>query len=508
MSSYDNTDIDIGAILQQIMSHKLAILTTMAIFSGLTYVGLSMVKPTYTSEARILIQNGENNFTKSAFNQAGMPQNAIDNSAVGSQVQILTSNDLSQQVISSLNLKRLYQLESGTALSDEKVLYKFLKNVSVSHIPNTHVIGIRASSHKPDLSAKLANQLSDQYISWQNEAKLSQTIGATSWLKEQIETLRATVSVGESKLQKYRAKHGILTGENNITLDTQQLTTVNRELLVAKTRSAEAASRVEAMAQIMKSKGNVSSTTDVLRSGFIQRLLERRVAIEGRMSELSSSLLPSHPRYKRLSSELRSIKSQIAVEMKKVIASLKNESKIAQTREKKLAHRLAILKQRGGRNSQMQAKLKEMQRDVQANRTTLVGYMNRYQDVSGRRDNRALPTKATIISRAQISTRPSFPNSIMAYAIMAAFASGLLAVLYYGTQAIMSISTQNGVRRDYQAGLEAQAYQNQQQARQTFGNQDAQTAPQMAKTAKTAQSETPFSKVLNTFGPTTAAPRH
>ncbi len=440
MDSYENNDIDLGFVFGEIARHKMTVLLSMAAAGGLTWLALSFVNPVYTAQSRILIQNAENSYTKSAFNQNGYSQNSVSSSAVGSQVQVLKSNDLAQKVIENLGLQDVYQSKSLKTLSREDVLETFIDNVKVSHIKGTNVISVGASADNPALSAKIANSLSAQFILWQQKSRLEQTTGASSWLKEQIESLRGKVASGVSLLEKYRSKHGILTGENNISLDTQQLTAVNRQLLQARTRQNDAASRVEAMTQIMQRGGDINGTTSVLRSGLVQRLLELKATKQSRLSELGSSLLPSHPRMKRLRSEIAGLSRQISTQMKKVIASLKNEKNIAALRVASLSGRLNVIKERTGRNSQAQARHKEMERDLQSNRTTLVGYMNRYQDVSGRKDDRSLPIKATIISKAYMSTVPSFPRSIPAYSLMAAFVGGLLALLFFGSKAIISAS--------------------------------------------------------------------
>jgi len=78
----------------------------LAIGAGLaTFIGLSMVRPLYTSEARILVQNDESAFTRPTSDQGRDPQQrALDEQAVQSQVQVLTSRDLAVAVIKALDL--------------------------------------------------------------------------------------------------------------------------------------------------------------------------------------------------------------------------------------------------------------------------------------------------------------------------------------------------------------------------------------------------------------------
>ena len=77
-----------------------------------TFIILSMVRPLYTSEARILIQNDKLAFTRPTSEQGrDWQQRVLDEQAVQSQVQVLTSRDLAVQV--SLAAGRLHLRSSG-----------------------------------------------------------------------------------------------------------------------------------------------------------------------------------------------------------------------------------------------------------------------------------------------------------------------------------------------------------------------------------------------------------
>ncbi|HEX7532417.1 MAG TPA: Wzz/FepE/Etk N-terminal domain-containing protein, partial [Methyloceanibacter sp.] len=71
----------------------------------ITFVVLSMVRPLFTSEARILIQNDESAFTRPTADEGRDPRLVqLDEQAVQSQVQVLTSRDLAVDVVKSLDL--------------------------------------------------------------------------------------------------------------------------------------------------------------------------------------------------------------------------------------------------------------------------------------------------------------------------------------------------------------------------------------------------------------------
>ncbi|HZJ12131.1 MAG TPA: Wzz/FepE/Etk N-terminal domain-containing protein, partial [Methyloceanibacter sp.] len=98
-------DIDLQTLGRALWRAKGWILG-LAIGAGLaTFIGLSMVRPLFTSEARILVQNDESAFTRPTSDQGRDPQQRVlDEQAVQSQVQVLTSRDLAVAVIKALDL--------------------------------------------------------------------------------------------------------------------------------------------------------------------------------------------------------------------------------------------------------------------------------------------------------------------------------------------------------------------------------------------------------------------
>jgi uncharacterized protein involved in exopolysaccharide biosynthesis len=97
-------DIDLGTLGRALWRAKTWIVG-LAIGAGVvTFAGLSMVRPLYTSELRILIENDVSPFTRAATDLGRDQLQALDEQAVQSQVQVLTSRDLALDVAKSLDL--------------------------------------------------------------------------------------------------------------------------------------------------------------------------------------------------------------------------------------------------------------------------------------------------------------------------------------------------------------------------------------------------------------------
>lgn len=438
-------DIDIAALLRALNQRKFWILGFSALAALLTYIALGFVTPRYYSEARIIIEHENNYYKRPAESRSQDQQNSkTDQETVASQVQVLLSRDLAQGVVNDLKLtddpefnsaaktgfisKLLQSLpgaNKGPSLQsiNERVLDTFQERLSVYQLQTSRVIAIGFQSNNPEKAAKIANRLSELYLTWQQSEKLKQTKEASNWLRIQIQELTKKVQAADVAAEKFRSSTGLFEGRNNTSLDAQQLSELNSQLILAKAQRTEAEARADLIKRMLKEKGDVASAADVLKSNLIQRLLEQRVRVQRALAEASVTLLPSHPRIKALNSELSDLKRQIRDEARKVVASLQNEAQIAGAREASLRESLKDLKVTTSKGNENQIKLRALERELKSNRELLESYLSRYRDASARSDQGSVPAHASIVSRAHISSKPSFPRkgpiSLLAFAAVA-----------------------------------------------------------------------------------------
>jgi uncharacterized protein involved in exopolysaccharide biosynthesis/Mrp family chromosome partitioning ATPase len=442
-------DIDLPTLGRALWRAKTAILGLSIGAGVLTFIVLSMMRPLYTSEARILIQNEESVFTRPADGQGrDVQQRTLDEQAVQSQVQVLTSRDLADEVINDLDLTtnpdfakdagtnpviRLLNslgLAKGSAKSqEEKAAGTFVEYLSVFPLFKSSVIAVNYTSGDANLAAKIANKLADVYINWQREAKLEQTKDATAWLSAQIDVLRQRVAEAEEAAERFRSSEGLFSGTNNNTLSAQQLSELNSQVILAKAQKSEAEARARLIKKMIADKGDIDATPEVLKSELITRLIDQRVQVQRQLAELSATLLPSHPRIKQLASELADVRRQIRDEALKIVNGLENEAEVASAREGSLRGSLNEVKTQASGQSDAEVKLRALEREAKAQRDLLESYLARYRDASARHDMGSVPAQATIVSRAHASLLPSFPKR-GTLSLLVAVATALLALTY------------------------------------------------------------------------------
>lgn len=96
--------LDLGALARGVWRRRLWIvsLTILGFLTAFAFV--SMVKPRYTGEAKVLIERNDSYFTRPLRETALDPAPTIDAEAVESQVQLVTSRDLARRAAAALKL--------------------------------------------------------------------------------------------------------------------------------------------------------------------------------------------------------------------------------------------------------------------------------------------------------------------------------------------------------------------------------------------------------------------
>ena len=184
-----------------------------ALTLGLLY--LLTTPASYTAVARMVIDTRK----VPAFQQQQTTTDTIiDNVAVATQVELLTSENVSKAVIKDLKLTddpefvgsgggvigMLVHLlsslfNSGEAVSESDLmryaLATFESRRKITRVPQTYVMSISFRSLSPGKAAQIANAISDAYVVDQLEAKYQSTRRASAWLQERIQTLRRELRV-------------------------------------------------------------------------------------------------------------------------------------------------------------------------------------------------------------------------------------------------------------------------------------------------------------------------
>ncbi|MBY5865716.1 GumC family protein [Rhizobium leguminosarum] len=443
-----DVDIDLGQLVRAVWARRLRILTITLVGAGVAFAGAKIMSPQYRSETRILIEPRAPAFasTQQANDASAGP--LMDELNIASQVQLLQSADLLKKVINDLKLYNLPEFDdaaSGSAMSsilvklhlkknplenppEERVIDAFVERLQVYQVPGSRVIGITFTSKDPKLAAAIPNAMANVYLSTQSGAKLDSNSEATRWLEPEIEGLRQKVSEAERKVAEYRTSHGLLQTNGTTTFPAQQLNDISAELTRVRGDKANAEARAQAVRNALSSGEASDTLPDIMSSQAIQRLKGTESGLQSQISDLQTSLLNNHPRLKSLRAQLSDIRSQIRQETQKILASIENESKVADLRASELERQSETVQANSARAGEDEVGLNALEREANAQRQLLETYLVRYREAASRADSNSSPADARIVSKAVEPVDPYFPK-VVPIVVVAAVATLIMSAI-------------------------------------------------------------------------------
>jgi uncharacterized protein involved in exopolysaccharide biosynthesis len=444
MAQIGETELDVRALSGALWRRAWLLVLVAAIIGAATYIGLGFVEPLYTADTKILIEERESPITRPRDQAA--PASEFDESAIQSQVEVLKSREIADAVIDRLDLVNRPDFDPAArpSLADslfvmlgwrshpaeatirQRVMDSYFDRLSVYPLANSRVIGLEFEAPDPQLAADVANGIAEAFVDLQRAAKRESAIAATDWLQQEIERLRARVAEAEAAVATYRASHDLFDVDQSANLSTQQLSDINAELARAKAARAEAEARAALIQSLISEGGALETSSEVLDSTLIQRLRERQVALRAQVAELSTTLLPGHPRLRSIMGQLQNLEAQIRQEAQKIQASLQTAARVAAAREQSLVESLNEAKVVASRSDGDEIELRALEREAAAQRDLLESFLARYREALARTDSNYLPADARIISRAIAPREPSYPKKSM-MAAGAALAALLIA---------------------------------------------------------------------------------
>ncbi len=436
MAEIAETELDIHALARALWRWALPLGFLAILAAAATYVGLGYVDPLYTADTRILIEERESPLTRTREGVAD-PTTSFDESAIQSQVEVLKSREIADAVIDELDLTRRPEFDPARQPSllrslavmlgaaenpldstiRQRVMEGYFERLSVYPLQKSRVVGVEFSAPGPELAAEVANAVAGAFVALQQDAKRQSAVAATLWLEQEIARLRERVAESEQAVADYRSTHDLFgveqRGVESGNLSTQQLGDINAELARARAARAEAEARAELVQRLLDEGEPIDASEEVLNSQLIQRLRERQVALRAQVAELSTTLLPSHPRIRALEGQVNNLESQIRQEAAKVLASLQTAARVAAAREQSLVGSLDEAKVDMSRSNDQGIALRALEREAAAQRELLETFLARFREATARTEANYMPADARIISRAVPPANPSFPRKAM-----------------------------------------------------------------------------------------------
>jgi exopolysaccharide transport family protein len=298
----------------------------------------------------------------------------------------------------------------------------------------TYFLDISFTHFNPETAAVVANAIADAYLDEQLDARYQAAQRAAGWLGERVVTLRQQLEASEKAVAEHRANFNL--SAQGGTLSEQQAAEINAQLIVARAQAVEKKAKYEQARGILES-GKIESVAEIMQSPVIASLRQQEAQAAREEADSLTHYGREHPAIIKIRAQRNDLRRQIGVEVSRLVSTLRTDHEFALKKEQSLEAGLKELTGADHRNDAAVIRLRELEREAQANKVLYESLLSRFKEAE---QQSSLPTaQSRVVAPALRPSVPSYPSRQRV--LFLALAGGL--ILGFGAAYLLE-SVENG----------------------------------------------------------------
>jgi uncharacterized protein involved in exopolysaccharide biosynthesis len=223
-----SSGMNLHDILFMLFRHKWKIITC-ATAGVLAATAIYFLFPfQYESQAKLFVRYVVDRSAVDESSQtAAKTLDSPSESAIGSEVEILTSSDLAMEVAAKVGANRLLPGADGKATNAAAALF-ISKNLQVTVIKGSSIISVLYKNKDPQLAVQVLQELVTRYFD--KHLEVHRSLGAFDYVTRQTEQLRTQLNQTEGELKQLKSKAGITSLPEDTAALATELTKTQDEL--------------------------------------------------------------------------------------------------------------------------------------------------------------------------------------------------------------------------------------------------------------------------------------
>ena len=300
-------------------------------------------------------------------------------------------------------------------------------NIEVSGGKQSQIIDISYTDDNPQQAAKIINALSDVYIQFGLESRLSEVKNTQSWLSEQYIQLRTQLRDSEKRLSGFRNQQGMVDTAQQKRMANTQLQTLNSELIRVQTQLSSAEEQFLVVQGVKANSKSLYSIGPVLQNRATNDMVKVEARLSLRVNELDKRYGEKHPKMIAARSELNSAQNALEAEVYKVVQNIEKNYRLAKVQVKNIN---ALIAQNTNSIQSLQGDnfaLVNLERDVENNRRVVESFQSRLMEANV--GSEFTVSNVQIIDHATVPKAPFKPNITLIIVFAGIFGLGFSVVL-------------------------------------------------------------------------------
>lgn len=415
--------LSVARIARFLLDNARRIAAVAAVLFSLGIVGLWLVPAKYAATALVIVDPREQRVTP---DQEVLPGIGQDAAALQSLVEIAKSDGFLEPLIDKLKVADDYEISGGDT-DRARVLEKFRKHLEIARRGLTYVIAMTFVSKDPQRAADYANAIASAFVASQTNTRTVATDDAAAWLNSRLKTLSDKLRASEDAIAAFKTQYRIVDAGKESTTRQLRVTELTQQVSAARLQVEEARGRYEQAQRDLKSDvdGSTGSKSDLLTA-----LRAQLNQLNDQIAQKRAVLGDRHPDLVMSYNQLAELKRQIEVERRRNVANAKSDYEALLDKQKTLEAQLKQLEGDMLTDAQAAVKLKELQREADANRAIYEQFLARYNATNQQRLLQATQTKvASLATPPSRSTRPPLSLMLAVLAVVSLLGGVVVAVI-------------------------------------------------------------------------------
>ncbi|TCP39279.1 GumC family protein [Rhodovulum marinum] len=275
--------------------------------------------------------------------------------------------------------------------------------MSLNPIPESRVISVSFTSGDPRLSARIANEITEQYLVDQLEGKLETTRNAVGWLSDRVEQLQGRVSAAEREVE---IAYATLSTESGQSLDVtkQQIQSLNGALAVTRNELSSKEAQFRRLSQAVEEGQDLGALTEFRESPIIAGFRREESEFMAQLAALETTVPAGHPARVRLTAQIEEVRKSIRAEAARILKSIEIDLEAKRAAEEKLVAEIRALEDKAAEQAKAAVEIRQLEREAEASRILYENLLSRLQESSA--EETLQTADARVISPAEIPNGP------------------------------------------------------------------------------------------------------
>ena len=237
-------------ILTVLFRHKVKILLVFGLITTVISGGTFLLTPVYEAKASLLVKLWKEDSSRLGVGTGNSGQNLMlsQEELANTEIQVLTSRELAEKVITSLTLKQIYpDLAAKTKNNPSPMaaaIESFGNDLKVTGIRKSNVISISFKHSDPKIAAKTVNLLVEAF----KEKHLAlHSDPQSSFIGSQLASFQNKLRNSERSLQEFQQTNGVFSLEEQRSLLLKQRTDLDTSFKTAHNSISELRNKIGAI---------------------------------------------------------------------------------------------------------------------------------------------------------------------------------------------------------------------------------------------------------------------